>query len=675
MSEKPTYQELQQRVKELEKEVSRCKLVENELRVSEEKFKKIFDNANIIIWGCYADGKIKIFNKEAERVMGYSQEEALGMINMSLHPPDEREEILEKFKRHKEGVLKKDLELGIYTKDGKRLEVLLAQATFKDAAGEDFYVALMQDITKRKQAEENIRFLSSMVEQSSEGMAIANLGGVLLFVNQAWARMHGYESTDKLIGKHLSIFHNQEQLEKEVKPFNDKVMKSGSHMGEVGHICNDGTPFPTLMTTTLLKDEQEKPFAFAGIAKDITDRKRVEEELAKHRYHLEELVTERTRELEELNKQLMQEIYERKQAEERLKKSEEKFRNLVESSPMGMHMYSLEPDNRLVFIGANSAADNILGVDNKQFIGKTIEEAFPPLIHTDVPERYRQACTSGKSWQTEQIEYKDKRIKGAFEVTAFQTAPGMMAAMFFDITERRITEEKLRDYQEKLRSLATELSLTEERERKRIATNLHDYIGQNLAICKMKLGELQKKASSADVAGDLGKIKEIVEQANHYARSLMFELSPPVLYELGLKSALEWLIERVGNQYGISISLEEDNNAKPLTDEILILLFRAVRELLVNVVKHGQTQKAAVSICREGNNIRVDIEDNGVGFDTSKIGVYGEGTGGFGLFNIRERLDYVGGRLLIKSQPGKGTCVTLLAPLKRDGDVVDEDVG
>lgn len=675
MSEKPTYQELEHKVEELEKEVSRCKQMESELRVSEEKFKKIFDNANIIIWGCYADGEIKIFNKEAERVMGYSQEEALGMINMSLHPPEEREEILDKFRRHKEGVTKRYLELGIYTKDGKRLKVLLAQATFKDATGEDFYVALMQDITKRKQAEENIRFLSSMVEQSSEGMAIANLEGALLFVNQAWARMHGYESTDKLIGKHLSIFHNQEQIEKEVKPFNDKVLKNGSHTGEIGHIYNDGTPFHTLMTTTLLKDEQEKPFAFAGIAKDITDRKRAEEELTKHRYHLEDMVKKRTAELEELNKQLKQEIHERKQAEERLKKSEEKFRNLVESSPMGMHMYSLEPDGRLVFIGANPAADNILGIDNKQFIGKTIEEAFPSLVHTEVPKRYRHACTSDESWQTEQIEYKDKQIKGAFAVTAFQTAPGMMAAMFSDITERKITEEKLRDYQKKLRSLASELSLTEERERKRIATNLHDYIGQNLAICKMKLGALQKKVSSADVAGDLGKIKEIIDQANHYARSLMFELSPPVLYELGLKSALEWLIERVGDQYGISISLGEDNYPKPLTDEILILLFRAVRELLVNVVKHGQTQKAAVSVSIEGDSIRVDVEDNGAGFDTSRIGVYGEGTGGFGLFNIRERLDYVGGSFRVKSQSGKGTSVTLLAPLKKDDVGADGDVG
>ena len=243
-----------------------------------------------------------------------------------------------------------------------------------------------------------------------------------------------------------------------------------------------------------------------------------------------------------------------------------------------------------------------------------------------------------------------------------------------EIKERKLAKENLRGYQKKLRSLASELSSTEERERKRIAANLHDYIAQNLSICKMKLGELQKSASSADVAENLGKIKTIIEQANHYARSLMFEISPPVLYELGLKSALEWLIERVEDQSGISVLLEDDDNSKPLSDEVLILLFRAVRELLINVVKHGQTPQAAISVCKESKNIRIDIKDDGVGFDSAKIGTYGEGAGGFGLFNIRERLDYVGGRLLIKSQPGEGTAVTLLAPLMIDegGAEVDE---
>jgi len=137
-------------------------------------------------------------------------------------------------------------------------------------------------------------------------------------------------------------------------------------------------------------------------------------------------------------------ITDRKRVEEALRESEEKFRNIVESSPMGIHMYKFEPDGRLIFTGANPAADAILGINNTQFFGKTIEEAFPPLVNTEVPGRFRRACVKGETWQAEQIDYEDKQIIGAFEVHAFQTAPGTMATMFLDITHRKQTEDKLK---------------------------------------------------------------------------------------------------------------------------------------------------------------------------------------------------------------------------------------
>ncbi len=132
---------------------------------------------------------------------------------------------------------------------------------------------------------------------------------------------------------------------------------------------------------------------------------------------------------------------------------DEQFRKVVESSPMGIHLYELALDGRLIFVGANPAADEILGVDNSQFVGKTLEEAFPPLAGTEVPERYRLAAAEGELWHTEQIVYEDERIQGAFDVTAFQTSPGKMAAMFVDVTERKRAEEALRESEEKYGNL------------------------------------------------------------------------------------------------------------------------------------------------------------------------------------------------------------------------------
>ncbi len=127
-----------------------------------------------------------------------------------------------------------------------------------------------------------------------------------------------------------------------------------------------------------------------------------------------------------------------------LRTSETQFRNLVEASPMGVHMYELTGDDRLVFTGANAAADRILGVDNSLFLGKTLEEAFPPLADTEIPNRYRIAARDGLGWQTEQVDYEHESIRGAFEVYAFQTAPMRMAAMFVDITERKRIDDELR---------------------------------------------------------------------------------------------------------------------------------------------------------------------------------------------------------------------------------------
>jgi diguanylate cyclase (GGDEF)-like protein/PAS domain S-box-containing protein len=161
----------------------------------------------------------------------------------------------------------------------------------------------------------------------------------------------------------------------------------------------------------------------------------------------------------------IQDITQRKQADEQLQESEILYRKMNENSPLGMHFYKLNEKNQLIFAGANPAADKLLGVDNSQFIGKTIEEAFPPLIKTKVPERYRDTAAKGIPWSTEQIIYDDRQIKGVFDVRAFQTAPGNMVAIFADITERKLAEQALeaanRDLQTAL-ALQQQLAHTDE---------------------------------------------------------------------------------------------------------------------------------------------------------------------------------------------------------------------
>lgn len=138
-------------------------------------------------------------------------------------------------------------------------------------------------------------------------------------------------------------------------------------------------------------------------------------------------------------------------AREALEESEAKFRNIVESSPMGLHMYRLDEQGRLILAGANPAADKILNLDHSQLIGKGIEEAFPGLENTVVPNKYREVCLSGQPWHNEQLDYRDNKIDGAFEIHAFQTGQRSISILFLDITEKKRAEETLAESEEKFR--------------------------------------------------------------------------------------------------------------------------------------------------------------------------------------------------------------------------------
>ena len=233
--------------------------------------------------------------------------------------------------------------------------------------------------------------------------------------------------------------------------------------------------------------------------------------------------------------------------------------------------------------------------------------------------------------------------------------------------ERQRAEKRAREYQAQLKSLASELTLVEEHERHRLATDLHDQISQALVISKIKLEALRKSGYGSKLDKALDDVCNSIGRTIQNTRTLTFGLSSPVLYELGFEMAVsEWLTNQIQGKHGIAVEFETDGKTKSLDDDICILLFRDVRELLTNVVEHARAHKVKVSINRLGEQISIAVEDDGVGFDSDEIASGSVKRGEFGLFSIRERLERVGGHLEIESKPGSGCRIKMMAPLKKE---------
>lgn len=236
------------------------------------------------------------------------------------------------------------------------------------------------------------------------------------------------------------------------------------------------------------------------------------------------------------------------------------------------------------------------------------------------------------------------------------------------IEELQRAEQKLDDHRGLLRELASEVSLVEERERRRLAQELHDGLGQTLAMARMKVAGLKEECGAPDQKHQAEEVLELVKEMIQQTRSLIWEMGSPELFELGLPAALEGLAEDFSTRYDLECEVilkqeEKSSHDTPLSDDLKITLFQMTRELLTNVVKHGHAEKAEIHISLDADAVRVLVRDNGHGFDPVKALPRRGGHSGFGLFSIRERLKLLGGSLDLDSAPGRGTKATLTMPV------------
>jgi signal transduction histidine kinase len=252
----------------------------------------------------------------------------------------------------------------------------------------------------------------------------------------------------------------------------------------------------------------------------------------------------------------------------------------------------------------------------------------------------------------------------AWPLTLFFAVTGGALGAVLGRLYHRLEAHRLR-YQAQLRALAADISLVEERERRRLANELHEQVAQILATAQIRLGALSPEVSSGSGQAALQEARDHVEKSIRYIRSLTAELSPPVLYEMGFAAAVVWLARQIRDQHGIEVELQQHPIAWPPCDDRQILLYITVRDLLTYVARQAQPRVIKILMQPEGERLRLRVEHDGVGISDA-----GRDPPGFALFSIRERLDRIGGTVEVQAPPGQGTVITLRVPLRQDAAMI-----
>jgi PAS domain S-box-containing protein len=400
------------------RDIGNRKKAEDEIRGSEEKFRTLFENANDGLVFADLSGRIVDVNQKAAEIAEKRKEEIVGKsfleIGMvSLHDVPVLVEILrQQAMGRPTGRFECEIEKG----DGEKKFIEINSTFILKNNMPTGSFAIVRDITERKKTEKALNRLAVAVDCTVDGIAIADIKGYVQFVNHAWAQMHGY-AKEELIGKHLSVFHTEDQLKNDVTPFNEKVLKTGSNQGEVGHVKRDGTIFPTLMTTALIGDENGGASGFVGTAKDTTEQRN---------------------------------------AEEALRKSEEKLRAVVSSSPDAISVFDLNG----VVVDLNEAAMRLHGFAKKEeILGKSSFDYVVPRDRSRARELFGNTLIEG---HINNAEFSLLTVDGR-ELFAELFAnvvrdpsngkPVFMVVITRDITERKKTEESLKENKEKFAGL------------------------------------------------------------------------------------------------------------------------------------------------------------------------------------------------------------------------------
>jgi PAS domain S-box-containing protein len=487
---------------------------------------------------------------------------------------------------------------------------------------------LQAEIEQRKQASEQLAQSDCryrlLVESMTEGLGQVDAQGRITYVNPRLCQMLGYSAKELLGTDARRYFDAQNQAILAEQMARRRRQKQGPY--EIEWTRKDGSKLCTLVSPRADYRQDEYVGSF-GIVTDLTPLKKTEEAL---------------------------------------RLSEERFTKAFHNAPLLIGISRISDGT---YLEVNRTFVEKTGYSYEEAVGKSSVELG--LLDAQTRQRLKEALE--KDGRIRDIEVSVQAKEGSGMDCLFAAEPidlngqTCLIAIVQDITQRKQAQAEILAHREKLRSLASRLSVTEECVRKKAATVLHDSIGQDLISCCLLLGAERRAQLAPDLDKTLGKVIELLEKVTEETKELTFDLASPTLYKLGLIPAMEeWLLETVQGRYKIEACLENHGIPDSLDETVSMTAFRSIREISFNAVKHAQAQRIEVHLEAADSQLLATVIDNGVGFDYERIEANAVQMGHFGLLSVRERLEYMGGQFQIESAPGQGTKVILTMPVSTD---------
>ena len=641
------------------------------LREKEQLLQDVMDGCPSPIFLKDLDGRFITINRVLEKQLGLSREQIKGKTDYDIAP----KELADCWHANDRKVMavgkalqieeEADLPAGHHT-------FLASKFPLTNASGQMYGIgSISHDITDRKQAEEKIQELSRRLSYHVDHspLAVIEWGPDMRIVRWSGAAEHIFGWTAaEVLGKRMEdfrwIYHEDTAQVAEVSA----ELQTGADTHRFSANRNfrkDGTVAHCEWYNSSLVDASGRLHSILSLVLDVTARKQAEEALRESA----EIARQRAEELARLMDS----------APIAIRITHDLACRVITGNQRAYQFFAVEPGQDLTARFFKDGRELPLAEQPIQVAmaqGMDVRNNEMDVLLTD--GRMRTAMTSASPLRDAAgrvrgciATYVDITERKAAEL-ALQTAQSELEARVKErtaqlsttIEKMRQVEKQLQQSQQDLRGLTTSLLLTEERERKQLAMVLHDSIGQMVALMRIKLSALEQRLQATDCALEAAALKKLADDTIRQVRSLTTELSPPILYQMGLAAALQDAGAQLQREFGAQFHFEGVDFLETLDETLRTLLYQSGRELLVNIGKHARAKHVHLTITIQDDNLKLIVLDDGVGFKPDVAAAKARKVKSFGFFSIRERMFHVGGSMDIVSAPGKGTTVTLTVPLK-----------